>query len=53
MNGEKLGEMVTFKYLGATLSKDGTITTEVRIRIVNANAAVVKDVDKQLQQLPN
>ncbi|KAH3727088.1 hypothetical protein DPMN_053015 [Dreissena polymorpha] len=29
MNGKKLEEVTTFKYLGATLSKDGTRTAEV------------------------
>ena len=33
MNGQKLEEVTAFKYLGATLCKDGTCTTEVCSRI--------------------
>ncbi|KAH3723940.1 hypothetical protein DPMN_049738 [Dreissena polymorpha] len=33
MNGETLKQVVSFKLLEATLSKDGTSTAEVRIRI--------------------
>ncbi|KAH3855785.1 hypothetical protein DPMN_098354 [Dreissena polymorpha] len=29
MNGEKQEEVTSFKYLGATLSKDGTSTAEL------------------------
>ncbi|KAH3888988.1 hypothetical protein DPMN_013034 [Dreissena polymorpha] len=32
MNSRKLEEVTSFKYLGATLFKDGTSTAEVRIR---------------------
>ena len=31
MNGQKLKEVTSFKYLGATLCKDGTCSAEVRI----------------------
>ena len=42
MNGKKLEEMTSFKYLGAKLCKDGTCSAEVRIRIASAKAAMVK-----------
>ena len=31
MNGQRLDEVTSFKYLGATLCKDGTCSAEVRI----------------------
>ena len=34
--------MADFKYLGATLSKDGTSTTEIRTRIAAATAAMAR-----------
>ncbi|KAH3777240.1 hypothetical protein DPMN_178680 [Dreissena polymorpha] len=34
--------MTTFKYLGATLSKDSTSTAEVRIRIALATSAITR-----------
>ena len=42
INGEPLGEVSSFKYLGATLSEDGTCTAEIRIRIVTATAAMAR-----------
>ena len=42
MNGQKLEEPTSFKYLGATLCKNGTCSVEVRIRIASAMAAMVK-----------
>ena len=33
MNGQKLEQATSFKYLGATLCKDGTWSAEVRIGI--------------------
>ena len=36
INGETLEQVDNFKYLGASLSKDGTFTAEVRIRIARA-----------------
>ena len=33
MNSQKLEEMSSFKYLGATLYKDGTCSAEIRIGI--------------------
>ena len=42
MNGESLQEVTSFKYLGATLSKDGTCTAEIRIRIATATAAMAR-----------
>ncbi|KAH3849984.1 hypothetical protein DPMN_092389 [Dreissena polymorpha] len=41
MNGEKLADVTSFKYLDATLSKDGTITA-VRIRIAMATTAMAR-----------
>ncbi|KAH3814583.1 hypothetical protein DPMN_143087 [Dreissena polymorpha] len=38
MNGEKLEEATCFKFLGATLSKNGASTAEVRSRIAIAMA---------------
>ena len=46
--------MTSFKYCGAILSKDGTSTAEVQIRIVNGNridGQTEQVVDKQLYQL--
>ena len=40
MNGQRLEEMSNFKYLGATLRKDGTFSAEIHIRIVSAMAAM-------------
>ena len=37
-NGMKLEEVTSFKYLGATLCKDGTCSAEVCIRIASALA---------------
>ena len=37
-NGQKLEEVTSFKYLGATLCKDGTCSAEVSIRIASAMA---------------
>ena len=42
MNGQKLEEVTSFNYLGATLSKYGTCSAEVRIRIASAMAAMAK-----------
>ena len=42
MNGDPLEEVTSFKYLGATLSKDGTCTAEIRIRINSATAAMAR-----------
>ena len=40
MNGQKLEEVTSFKYLGATLCKDGTCSAEVDIRIASAMASL-------------
>ena len=40
MNGQKLEEVTSFKYLGATLCKDGACSAEVRIRIASAMVAM-------------
>ena len=40
MNGQKLEEMTSLKYLGATLCTDGTCSAEFRIRIVPAMAVM-------------
>ena len=42
MDGEQLEEVADFKYLGATLSKDGTCVAEIRTRIALATAAMAK-----------
>ena len=39
MNVQKL-EVTSFKYLGATLCKDGTCSAEIRIRVASAMAAM-------------
>ena len=38
INGQKLEGVTSFKYLGATLCKDGTCSAEVRIRIASCSA---------------
>ena len=38
LNSQKLEEVTSFKYLGATLCKDGTCSAEVSIRIASAMA---------------
>ena len=42
MNGQKLVEVTSFQYLGATLCKDGTFSAKVCIRIPSAMVAVAK-----------
>ena len=42
MDGEKLEEVSSFKYLGATLTKDGTCKTEIHIWIATATAAMAR-----------
>ena len=42
MNGQKLEEVTSFKYQGATLCKDGTCSAEIRIRIASAMAAMAR-----------
>ena len=42
MNGEELEEVDSFKYLGATLTKDGRSTTEIKARLAMATAAMAK-----------
>ena len=37
MNGQKLEEVTDFKYLGATLCKDGTCSAKVHVRIARLN----------------
>ena len=41
MNGQKLEEVTSFKYLGATLCKDGTCSAEVQIGIASAMARLM------------
>ena len=38
MNGQKLEEVTSFKYLGATLCKDGKCSAQICIRIASAMA---------------
>ena len=40
INGQKLEEVISFKYLGATLCKDGTYSADIRIRIASGMAAM-------------
>ena len=42
VNGQKLEEVTSFRYLGATLCKDAICSTEVRIRIASAIAAMAR-----------
>ena len=42
MSGDQLEEVNEFKYLGATLSKDGTSDKEIRIRITAATSAMAR-----------
>ena len=42
MNGQKLEEVTSFKYLGATLCKHGTCSAEVRIRIASVLEAMAR-----------
>ena len=42
MNGQKLEEVTSFKYLEATRCKDGTYSAEVRIRIASAMAVMAR-----------
>ena len=42
MNGQKLEVVTSFKYHGATLHKDGTLSSEVSIKIASAMAAMAK-----------
>ena len=40
VNGQKLEEVTSFKYLGATLCRNDTCSAEVRIRIASAMASM-------------
>ena len=40
MNSQKLEEVTNFKYVGATLCKDGTCSAEISIRIASAMASL-------------
>ena len=40
MNGQRLEEVTSFKYLGATLCRNDTCSAEVRIRIASAMASM-------------
>ena len=42
MNGQKVEEVTSFEYLGATLCKDSTCSAEVCIRIASAMAAMAR-----------
>ena len=42
MNSQNLEEVASFKYLGATMCKDGTCSAEVHTRIASAMAAMAR-----------
>ena len=42
MNGQKLEEVTSFKYLGATLYKDGICSAEVHVRTYSAMTAIAR-----------
>ena len=42
MHGQKLKQVTSFKYLGATLYKDGTCSAEVHIKIASDMAAMAR-----------
>ena len=42
MDGQKLEEVSSFKYLGATMTKDGTCKTEIHIQIAAATAVMAR-----------
>ena len=42
MNCWPVEEVTSFKYLGATLCKDGTCSAEIRVRIASAMAAMAR-----------
>ena len=42
MNGQQLEEVTAFKYLGATLTKDGCSTTEIKTRLAIATSNMAK-----------
>ena len=42
MNGQQLEEVMAFKYLGATLTKDGRSTAEIKMGLAIATASMAK-----------
>ena len=42
MNGKQLEEVNAFKYLGATMTKDGRSTVEIKTRIAIATSTMTK-----------
>ena len=40
--GEKLEEVNQFKYLGATITKDGSSDSEIKIRLAQATSAMIR-----------
>ena len=42
LNGQKSQEVTSFKYLRATLCKDGTCSAEIRIKIASAMTAMAR-----------
>ena len=42
LTSQNLEEVISFKYLGATLCKDGTCSVEIHIRIASAMTAVAR-----------
>ena len=40
--GEKLEEVDQFKYIGATITKDGSSESDIKIRLAQATSAMVR-----------
>ena len=40
--GEKIEEVEQFKYLGATITKDGSSDSEIKIRLAQATSVMVR-----------
>ena len=49
MNGEHLEEVDTFKYLGASITKDGRSTSEVKTRLAIATSSMARLQDLEEQ----
>ena len=51
MNGQKLEEVTSFKYLGVTLCREGACWAEVRIRIAISNGQTKQILGVEHDQL--